>query len=98
MVAQIAHKTEYAKFDTILTPYIILYIVITIISLFLGNIVYLVPFFVVFILALLLRFHVVKKYNIEQNGKFMECLIGCFCCPCSIAQSEYQISVSLLLR
>lgn len=88
LVAQIAHKTECAKFDSIISPYIILYIIITILSIFFGNVVFVVPLLIVFFTALVLRFHIIKRYNITQNGGCCEFLIGFFCCPCSISQSK----------
>mmetsp|Transcript_17225 Transcript_17225/g.25762 ORF Transcript_17225/g.25762 Transcript_17225/m.25762 type:complete len:214 (+) Transcript_17225:170-811(+) len=91
LVAQIAHKTGYLRFDTIIMPYIIIYIIISILAIFFGNIVYLVPFFIVFFLAMALRFHVVKKYNIAQYGCFLEFLIAFFCCPCSISQMARHV-------
>jgi hypothetical protein len=83
----VAQKTNFLRFETIIVPYIIIYVVIGFLTLFLGSIFWLIPFFIVFFLALALRFHIIKFYQIQQNHCFVECLFGFFCCPCSISQS-----------
>lgn len=93
----VAQKTQFTKFETIIVPFIVVYVVIGFLALFFGSIVWLVPFFIVFFLALALRFHIVKKYQIQQNVCFVEFLLGFFCCPCSISQSKFILYYYFIL-
>ena len=91
----VSQKTQFLMFETIIVPFIVIYIIIGFVALFVGSIVWLVPFFIVFFLSLALRFHLVKRYQIQQNNCFIEFLLGFFCCPCSISQSKF---LNLLFR
>ena len=41
------------------------------------------------ILSVLIRLHIVAKYEIKSQSVCMECMTGFFCFCCSTAQSEF---------
>ena len=45
-------------------------------------------FICVIILQVCIRLHFVRKYGINAQSSCTECLTGCCCTPCSIAQSK----------
>jgi hypothetical protein len=93
----VSQKANFLRFETIIVPYIFVYVIIGFVTLFLGAVFWLIPFFIIFFLALALRFHLIQAYQIQQNHCFVEFLFGFFCCPCSIAQSMFSSRRPLLL-
>ena len=56
------------------------------------------PGVAVLLVAVMVRLHIVKIYNITSGGgPVCEFIAGFCCCCCSIAQSKYSIIVSPLL-
>lgn len=86
-----AQKTTCAKFNSIVMPYMIIYILCAILAIIFGTGLYFIPAALVFCVQIALRLHVVKFYNITEHGPFVEFLAAFFCCPCSIAQSKLYI-------
>jgi hypothetical protein len=73
-------------------PYLILTTICFIVSLVVGQWVMLIPSIGVLLLAIFLRIHVARRYEIirsnDVGGVILECMTGLFCYPCSIAQSK----------
>lgn len=92
LVSQMSQKTGYMNFYSIMRPFLFLYIIAWLIQIIFGTgIVYLIPAFMIYVIGILLRMHVAKVYQISENGDGGECLIGCFCWPCSVAQMARHV-------
>ena len=92
-----SEKTEYFHFRTLVIPFLFFYMICFFISFFVPW-VYILPVVVAFIFSFMLRFHLVKYYNLEQTNGCLECLTNFFCFPCSVAQSKtlYNMNVGYL--
>jgi Cys-rich protein (TIGR01571 family) len=87
ITAQMAQKTNYASFRTILAVYWVIAIICWGVGIILGNTGWFVlPAVFIWVLSWFLRVHVAKYYNITQNGSFVECCTAFWCCTCSLAQ------------
>lgn len=88
----VAQKTGFASFRVIVIPLVIADVICFLLTLILGlRWLYILPAIFVFVLSILLRFHVIEAYEISNN-KLVEFCTAFFCCPCSIAQSKYFLS------
>lgn len=93
----VAQKTGFVQFNSYVVPFMILYTLCIIISIFIGKIIFIIPLFVTLIFGTMLRFHIVRTYNITSNGDFIECLSAFCCCMCSVAQSTLDVPLCFAL-
>ena len=94
----VAQKSQFSSFGAIFIPYTIAFIVCLVIAVLYGPIFMVFPGVAVLLVAVMVRLHIVKIYNITSGGgPVCEFIAGCCCCCCSIAQSKYSIIVSSLL-
>jgi len=92
LVSQISQKTAYMNFYSIMRPFLFMYIFAWLIDLIFGfGLLYIIPGFFIYFLGIMLRFHLMRTYQISENGEAVECLIGCFCWPCSVAQMARHV-------
>lgn len=85
------HKTGLSSFYTLLIPYMLMMIAFFFLFLFYDRWLLLIPGGLVYLAAIVLRWHMVRKYNIIENGFIYESIIAIFCCPCSITQMARHI-------
>lgn len=98
ITSQIAEKVGCAKFNVLISMYIVIYIIAIIVQAVTGqNTVVWLPAICASIFAICVRMHIVKKDNITECGTdsccnlFGECCCGFWCNCCSIAQMARHI-------
>jgi hypothetical protein len=92
LVSQVAQKTAYMNFYSIMRPFLFMYIFAWLIDIIFGfGALYFVPACFIYVLGIMLRFHLVRTYQISENGDAVECLIGCCCWTCSVAQMARHV-------
>jgi len=93
LVSQIAQKTGYMNFQSIMRPFAVIWGIAWIIFWLSGEtfgIIFLIPALLIYVISILLRFHLVKTYQIEENG-MTSCATGCCCFACSVAQMARHV-------
>lgn len=92
ILSQMAHKTHYYRFNHLIIPFMLIWFVCFFVSFAEGlGWVYALPFIVAVIFGVMLRFHLVKYYQLTQTNCFLELLAGLFCFPCSTAQMARHV-------
>lgn len=92
ILSQMAHKTNYYQFNYLIIPFMLIWFVCFFVSFADGlGWVYALPPIVAIIFGLILRFHLVKYYQLTQTNCFFEFLTGLFCFPCSTAQMARHV-------
>lgn len=71
-----------------MVPYVTGSIVCFILSEYYNPLFGLIPPIAMLCTGIMLRLHVARLYNIKAGGPCVECMIGCCCCFCSLAQSK----------
>lgn len=91
LLAQVAQKSNYSKFSSVMIPYAIALIVCFFISIAYGPIFMIFPGCFVILVNVYVRMHMVRKYEINGGGGMCaEVCTGLCCCCCSISQSKYM--------
>ena len=93
-----SQKIGLATFNQIIMPFMLFWFICFIISLINGlGWVYALPGISAFIFSIILRFYVMKKYQITESNGCIEFLLGFFCFPCSIAQSKFFLILIIIV-
>jgi len=98
ITSQISEKVGFGKFNILICLYIAIYIIAIVVEVEtgIGSVVWL-PFICVFLYAIALRLHIVKRDNITECGSdgccnlFGECCCGFWCFCCSVAQMARHV-------
>lgn len=93
VISQISQKTGYSQFNSIMKPFAFVYVIAWILYVFIqpiGNVIFWLLGLSMVILAVFLRMHVARTYEIN-DGACTECLTGFFCAPCSVSQMARHV-------
>lgn len=88
LLGQMAQKTGFGNFNTVVWTYVFLFIFALILQLVFrgsGAILW-IPFSYCLIYSIMLRLHIVRLHDIRQGGSFAECCWGFWCYSCSVSQ------------
>lgn len=87
ITGQIAQASGYQAFQSFVVPYVVAFTIFIFIFLVTKQVICLfLVWFVIFIYAVFLRMHFVKRHEITQYSPMQEFFFAIFCCPCSLAQ------------
>ena len=91
LVSQIAHKTQFAQFRVLMTWYFVTLLAFIVLSIIFNSLWLIFPSVMVYLVAISLRLYLVRVYDIQQSGNFVEFLTACCCCCCSISQMARHV-------
>ena len=97
-ITAVSQKSGFASFPVVFFSYIVLQLaclVITVVTLY--PIVFIPPACIL-LYGVVLRLHVVKRFNITSQNMCVECLQGFFCCCCSTAQSKWRYCKNAIMK
>lgn len=91
LVSQIAHKTQFAQFRVLFTWYLVTLLTFIVLASIFDSLWMIFPSLMVYLVAISLRLHLVRIFDIRQSGDFVEFLTACCCCCCSISQMARHV-------